>query len=441
MAQNSKSLFCLIWLATLCSNPSATRAAEAASGLSAAQVFAVADKAIEAGDTKTAEAAYNALMRDADPEIRIEAMFRNGRLLEAQRRFVEAAVLYRAILDEKPDAQPVRLELAKVLALMGDGAGARRALRQAQAGGLPPDIARIVDQYAAALRSFKPYGGSFELALAPSSNINRATSATTLDTIIAPFELSRDAREKSGLGLRVGGQGYLKLPLTAGLQLTTRVSAQSNLYKAKQFDDAIASAQAGLEAVAGKSRFRALGGRSYRWYGGRPYATTDSLSLNWTRGIGKRAQIEAEAGIGWADYRLNDLQDGRIYDASLSYERAFSGRSGGSLTLSGQRQSARDKGYATTSAGLSALIWFEAGKATLFGTASLNRLEADARLLLFPERRAEWLARLGLGATLRHIKVSGFSPVLRLNYERNRSTVGLYDYRRFGGEFGVTRAF
>jgi hypothetical protein len=49
--------------------------------------------------------------------------------------------------------------------------------------------------------------------------------------------------------------------------------------------------------------------------------------------------------------------------------------------------------------------------------------------------------RASAGATLRYIKVAGFSPVLRVSYERNTSPLQLYDYRRFGGEVAITRAF
>jgi hypothetical protein len=78
---------------------------------------------------------------------------------------------------------------------------------------------------------------------------------------------------------------------------------------------------------------------------------------------------------------------------------------------------------------------------TLFGSIGLRRLEADARLLLFPERRREWLYSVGAGGTFRQLTVAGFAPVVRVSWERNASTVGIYDYRRFAVDFGITRAF
>jgi outer membrane protein len=410
-------------------------------GLSAAEVMAIAERAEAAGDRAAAKAAYVALAADPDVDVRSEARFRHGRLLAAEKDYAGAATLYRRILDERPDAGRVRLELGAVLALMGDTGAARRELRQAQAGGLPPEVTLAVRQFAGALRAYKPYGGSITVALAPDSNINRATDSETLDTVIAPLNLSGDAQAQSGVGLRIGGQGYFQLPLADGLTVQARLSGQAELYRASRFNDISASVAVGLEWIAGRNRLRPAAAQTMRFYGGDLYARTRSASLNWLRPLGTEAQIDATVTVGRADYRLNDLQDGWLYDVAAAYERALDARSGGSVGASFSRQTARDPGYATTAGGANLLYWREAGRITLFGTLGLRRLEADARLLLFPERRREWLYSLGAGATFRQLAVNGFAPLVRLSLERNASTVGLYDYRRTAVDFGITRAF
>jgi len=416
-------------------------AAQTVVGLSPAQVMEIAAKAVAAGDDQAAIAAYSALAADPDPEVSREARYRHGQLLASRGRLAEAALLYRGILDESPNSARVRVELAAVLARMGDMRAASRELRQAQAGGLPSDVAQLINQFNAALRSRLPFGASLELSLAPSTNINRATSDTTLDTIIAPFELSEDAQAKSGVGIKLGGQGFAKLPVTPSLQLTARISGLGQLFRQSQFDEALTNAQVGIEARTGRWRLAPQIGRSLRWYGGDLYAITDSASINLTTHLGRQGLVEIEAGVAKADYRANALQDGYIYDGSIRIERAFSPRTGAALSLVGQRQSARDPGYASVMGGLGLVGWREAGRTTLFANVGLYRLEADQRLLLFPERRKEWMLRAGAGATLRHLNVFGFSPVFRVSFERNRSTVGIYDYRRLTTEAGMTRSF
>lgn len=436
-----KRVAALLPFVVFCSGIATPDAEASIINVSAGQLFKRADDALRSGDWATAQTIYRALAQDSNLDIRNEARFRHAQLLTRMHRLVEAAVLYRAILDEKPDAAGVRLELAAVLAQMGDLSRARRELRQAQAGGLPPEVAQVVNQYAAALRSVKPWGGSFELALAPDSNINRATDAKTLDTVVAPLNLSDEARQRSGLGLKGSGQVYLRASLGKDFALVPRVSGQGALYRASQFNDISGSAQLGLEWRSKADRFTPSAGYTWRWYGGDLYAHTQSLSLDWLHPTSKRGQIDTNASVNRAHYVRNPLQDGMIYTASVAYERALTARSGGSLSFSANRQNARDPGYATTSGGLGFTYWHDFGKMTLFGSATASRLEADKRLFLFPDRRKEWYARVGAGAVFRQIEVAGFSPVVRASYERNWSTVGIYDYRRVSTDFGITRAF
>lgn len=410
-------------------------------GLAATDLFDMADEARHAGRIEDALTFYDALSGDHDPEVRAEARFRKGVMLADAGRLTEAALAFRALLDEKPSAVPARLELARVLALLGNESAARRELHQARAAGLPADVVATVDQFAQALRSARRLGGSVELSLLPDSNINRATSARTLDTVIAPLTLDDDARARSGLGLKLGGQGFVRLPLRSDLALLPRLAGTADLYGGDGFDDISGSALIGLEWRRARSRWSPSVGQTLRWYGGKPYARTLTASIDWLRSLSPRAQLVVSASAGRANYLRNELQDGHIFDLNLSVERATDARGGIALTASGNRQTARDPGYATASGGVSALAWREAAGSTLFASVGARRTEGDARLFLFPDRRREWLVTARLGATLRPLAVAGFAPVVRATFEKNSSTIGIYDYRRVAGEFGVSRAF
>ncbi|HEX4096727.1 MAG TPA: surface lipoprotein assembly modifier [Caulobacteraceae bacterium] len=421
--------------------PPPAQAETVAKHLSAVDLFHLADVAREKGRFADAEAIYDALARDPNAEVRAEARFRHGMMLAALKRYREAAVLFRALLDEKPKATRVRLELARVLAAMGKEAEARRELRQAEAAGLPPDVAAVVNQFANALHSTQRYGGSIQVAVAPDSNINRATAARTLDTIIAPLTLSKDARQESGIGFQGGAQGYLRLPLTTNLDLLPRVSGQADIYGPSEFDDISGSAMLGLEWREAGDKFSPSAGETWRWYGHSLYATTQVVTFNWIHPLGERAQLDSQFSAGRARYHLNDLQDGWLYSGAMSYERALTPRMGASLTLDVTRETAADQGYATWQGGGTLLAWRDVGRTTFFVSAGVHRLEGDAQLFLFPDRRREWLYQASGGATLRRFTWRGFAPVVRVDFERNQSTVGLYDYRRFVTSMGVTGAF
>ncbi|MXI40479.1 tetratricopeptide repeat protein, partial [Escherichia coli] len=131
--------------------------------LTPVQLFDVAARFEAAGQQAEAETAYRALATNPDIELRTEARFRLATLLARQGRKRDAALLLRQILDEKPDAQRVRLELASLLAELGDLSAARLELRAVSAGPLPPEVRLLVERTALALRSVKPFGASLQL--------------------------------------------------------------------------------------------------------------------------------------------------------------------------------------------------------------------------------------------------------------------------------------
>lgn len=410
-------------------------------GVSAAQLFALADARKAADYAVDAIAIYEALARDADADIRAEARYRHGLLLADTGRYAEAAVMFRALLDEKPEVLAARLELARMLAAMGREKEARRELRQAQASGVPDEAAAMVDHFARALRSEKRLGGVFEIAVAPDSNINRATEARTLDTVIAPLTLSDDARARSGAGLRTMSQVFGRLPVTEGWSLLPRGAVQGSVYRQSQFNDVSASALLGVERRGQANRFTASVGQTWRWFGNEPYAQTSAMALDWVRAMDARSQLITSYSASKAQYDANPLQDGHIHDLSAVYERALDARSGVSVSASVTRQGAADPGYATWAGGMTLGGWRETRWGTAFASAGLRHTEGDERLFLFPDKRREWLATGRLGMTFRALTAYGFAPTVRVTLERNNSTVGIYDYRRVAADIGVSRAF
>lgn len=406
------------------------------------QLFGFADAARDKQDYTTAEAAYRALTGNTDADIRAEARFRLAMMLAYQcKRPTEAAQLLRQILDEKPRVARVRLELARIDAMLGRVSAAGRELRAAEAAGLPTEVERAVRFYAQALDVRRPVGGSVEVTLAPDSNINRATAAPTLSTVLGNFALSNDAKASSGLGATVRGQGFVRIPTAKGVDLLARVSGSANVYRASEFDDFILAPQIGPEITLGKGKLNLAIGGAWRWYGAVPYSFSWLGSANWQHPLGRKAQLRVDAGFAAIDNRRDALETGDAWSLGIGLDRAFSARLGGGVQVTGLRQTARDPGYATAGGGLNGYVFREIGKTTVTVNAAYNHLEGDARLVLFSDRRIDNLYIAGVSATLRQIRVGSIAPVLRFRFERNASTVQIYDYRRFVGEAGITTAF
>lgn len=410
--------------------------------LSAEQLFRLAEEAAAKGDVETLGTIYVALEHDPSSAVRNEARFRHAKLLKSKGMNSGAAVLLRAILDEYPAAGPVRLELAETLQLIGDTDGALRELRAAQSGGLPPAVARLVDRYSEALRASRPIGASFEMAIAPDSNINRATRSDTLGTVFGDFEIGEDSKARSGVGLALRGQAYRRLAIAGtNLNLLGRVSTSADMYRESSFNDIAIDAAFGPELRAGRNRFNLEVGATQRWFGQKPFMRSARIAGTWTRPLGSRTQVRLNGSASLVDNSLNDLQDGKSYSARVQVERAFSPTTGIGVTMSIHREAAKDPGYSTTAWRAGVLAWHDMGRMTVTAAAEAGKLEADERLLLFPAKRLDDYSRLTIGATFRQLTFGGFAPVTRFTVERNRSSIEFYDYSHTRTEFAIVRAF
>lgn len=419
----------------------ATVPAERIVKATAQHLFAMADDFIRRGSTENARSVLLLLAADPDQAVRNEARFRLAKLATASGRFAEGATLMRRILDEVPNAVPVRFELAATLHKMGDEGAALRELRALRSANLPIGVARFVDRLSASLQASKPFGMQVEFAVAPDSNINRATRSDTLGTILGEFAFDEGAKAKSGLGAALRGLAQARHPLTSNLNLIARASADANLYRDAHFNDISLELSGGGELKLGRMRINAEAGVGQQWYGMHPFQQSLRLSGTISRPVDAVSQLRMDASYRWLDNKFNDLQDGSGISGRLNYERALSPRLFVSASIGADRFKARDDAYSTRSWRLGATAYRDVGRMTVFAGMELGRLRADERLSLLPQVREDRTTRLHIGAVHRQFTFAGFAPVTRLVIERNRSSVEFYDYSRTRTEVGVSRAF
>lgn len=405
------------------------------------QLLVIAQDALTEGETVLATHMYEALLSDSDPRIRNEARFRLAELAIRRGDWSDAGSLLRQILDSEPGALRARIELARVQVKLGDTEAARRTLREAQAGQLPPDVARFVERFSAALRERKRLGGSIQLALAGDSNVNRATRADTLGTVIGDFEIDDDARQTSGMGIATQAEAYFRRDVGRNTTLLLRGGIDGNFYRDSRFNDVTALVSAGPEFSFGKGMGRLRAGYQRRWFGNERYLDTISIDFDWQKPLGRRSQLRTGINLARQDFRLNPLQNGDTFGFFASFERALGKRTGVWLNFAGARQGAREPAYSTASGSMSAAIWRDIGRTTLIASGTYQRLEADRRLTIYPVRRREDFLRFSLGAALRSLSWRGWAPQLQMVWEKNSSTIEIYRYDRVRGEVGIVRAF
>ena len=392
---------------------------------------------------RSGDAAFllSALTKDADAEIRAEARFRLAALKRRAGDLATATRLYREILAERPAALPVRLELAEVLALQGEEDAARRELRRARSVGLPPDVARLVDQFATALRSERRLGASMEIGIAPDSNINRATRDRTVEIGTIPFDLSEDARAQSGLGMNLSGQAFWRPRLNDTASMLFSLSGNGNIYGREEFTDIAFSFSGGPELILGQLRWRPALITGQRWYGGNAYSTSNGLTMNFLRPVGRQSQVEIDLTTIDARYQRNPLLNGMQYAFTGRFEHAFSPRLYGRIMARAERQAAQDPAYATTTLGGEWLLSRQTGKQVIYARLGFSRTLADAAFSFIGAKRNDRLIDAEVGLLLRRWQWAGMSPVVRLGRTTNSSPVFFYRFQRWRAELALSREF
>lgn len=409
--------------------------------LTPAQMFELADRAWRSGDNSLAEKVLLALAENPDRKLHNEARFRLALLYRSMQRETDAAVLLRRILDEEPEAARVRLELAAMLHKMGDSAAALRELRALRSAPLSSRLARFVDRFAANLQAEKPFGVYVEVALAPDTNINRATRLDTLDTVIGEFEIDEEGQERSGVGGAIRAAANWRMPLSRTVQLTSRLTGQANLYFHSKFNDISAEIATGPEFDIGKGRIsvNAIVGQS--WFGMSPSQRSARLAVGLSHPVGAVSYLQMDGSLARVKNQFNDLQSGWRASGLIRFERALSPRLMVSAHAGGSRFVAKDEAYSTWSWNAGLAAFRDVGRTSLSAMIDYGGVHADERLALLPRARKDRSVRLQLGAVFRQISFRGLSPFARITHERNRSTVELYDYSRTRTELGLSRAF
>lgn len=409
-------------------------------GLTAAHVIRLADQRAAAQDRESARTLLMTVLQDREPAARAAARLALARLAEGAGDLPAAERWYRALLDEQPAAAGVRLELGRVLAEQRKIAAAGRELRRAHAAGLPPDVAQAVERIVSLLRHDAPYGGSFELAFAPDSNINRSTRSDTVTAFGLPFTLDEGSRRRSGVGLAFAGQLFARLPM-GDHRATLALTSHGNLYRHRAANETFTTLSAGPEFRFGNTQVSAsaIAGRS--WQGGKHAGDSYGIDAKARFPLGTTTAVALGAAAVHERDRRNAALNGMSYTASASVEKALSPRLYARATTNVTRIAAGASPFSSWSIGGGLTVSRQLGAFTAYAGGEVRQLHGDAPLYVFGRARRDTFFQATLGLIARPLTIGGFAPVVRVTHAQNQSPIELYDYDRNRVEFGVTREF
>ncbi len=360
----------------------------------------------------------------------------------AQKDYDTAISLYRRILVREPNAERVRLELARTFFLKGDYDNADRQFRFARAGDIDNAVKANVDHFLSAINRLREWTVNFSFALAPDTNQNAATSASQVSIFGLPFALDKGARKQSGIGLSgdIGGEWS---PL---LDDNVKARIGADLYRVEysggQFDDMTVSAYGGPQFLFPNWDASILATGFKRWFANQDYVSGIGGKLAADYGITSDWVIGASLGGQSVTNVLIPEQSGPLWSAQAQATYVLSPSSLFQLQLGFNRQEARVAPYSYSG------VWLGGGyqQDLPFGFSAgfqpayfITRY--DAMLPAFGKTRSDDTVMLAFTLLNRRFDYHGFTPRFSYVFTEQHSNIPLYSFTRNQFQIGLTSLF
>jgi len=232
--------------------------------------------------------------------------FLRGTLAVDNGDYDTAIIYFRAILARKPELNRVRLDLARAFYLKGDDAVAEYHFHLAEAAGLPPAAQANVDKILNEIKRRKKWGVDASFGIEPSTNINSATNAQTVDLYGTPYQLSQSAQKTSGVGVVGSLAGSYQFDLTTNSRLMVGSSVNGTDYIHHNFDDNSANAFIGPRILIGQaSEATVEATATERWLGGQDYYTGGGGRVEGKTTLTPRLQLDGAVAVQQLNYSSN----------------------------------------------------------------------------------------------------------------------------------------
>lgn len=416
------------------------------------QQFAVIDQLVGAGEIGRAE---HLLARTdyARTNDRATKRFYIGLIRRGQGRSDEAVAIFREILADNPGFSRVRMALATTLYQSEDDEAARYNLELVLADtATNPDLANTVRSYIGAIDGRRRWDATGYVSIAPSTNFNQGSDAATVyltgpDGTALPFELSKDNRKQSGIGLAAGLQASYRQPLGDSLDLIASGAIHSKTYRDSDYNDSLFSASLGPRLRFPWGYLGVYGLVEERLYANEPFSFSWGALVSATVRLGTQDIVFADVSClkrdvadDWNGADLS-YQDGHTCSVGGRYEHAFASTTVMRLLGSyGRERTGRESlDYDSWSAGAGLAQELPWGMSIYLQAQYTNR-DYDGIYFDGKARRDDrW--DLSFNLTKRDWVLFGMAPMVQYTYTLNDSNIPFHAFDAHGVNLTLTQRF
>jgi len=367
----------------------------------------------------------------------------HAELLNRLGRTTEAIRLLEGHLTRSGHDAVARFQVGEIQFAARRDRAATLAYRLALAGDLDFQRRQIVKTRLGAIEARRDLRISLSGAIAPDSNINNATSASTIDLFGLPFALSDDARRRSGVAASIGGTVERRLAISPRYALRVGASAAFLDTSNRQFDQSQVGLFAGPDVQLGRYARLSLAA-TYRDidFGGADLETWRGLLANGEAYADSRTRWDGSAHLDRIHSQRSAAWSGWFYGTQASRTR-FLGPSAlwrASLAFDIHDLAEPESDYRE--------VQVMAGRLFALPLSSLGYIEPYGRERAFDQRSSVFGVRrldreLGVNVRIskRDWSYRGAFPYVQAIISRSSSNVTLGRYSRQRIEFGFTREF
>lgn len=372
----------------------------------------------------------------AGVRLRAELLVRLGRSPEA------TALLEGHLARESTDAI-ARFQVGEIHFDGRQDGSAILAYRLALAGDLDPVRRQVIQGRLATVEARRDLRITISVAVAPDSNINNATTASTIDLFGLPFTLSDDARRRSGVGMAIGASVERRLVLSERYALTAGGSLSLLDASNRTFDQSQIGLFVGPELrLPGQTRINLAATYRDIDFGGSDLETWSGLQLGGQTYADTRTRWDASAHFDRIHSQRGAALSGSTYGVRANRTR-FLGpsalwRAGLALDVHDLAGSEADYHDVHATVGrLFALPFSSLAYVEIYA----HRRTFDQRSSAFGVRRDDREIGVSLRVSKRDWIVLKAFPYVQATASHASSNVALGRYTRQRIEFGLTRDF
>ena len=378
----------------------------------------------------------------AGEEEQIERLFLLG-LIEARLGLPrEAARRFETILARRPELTRVRLELARVYHILGRDEKARFHFEASLADELSSSVETAVEGFLNRIDARKSWSMSLSAAVLPESNPVKRTVRKEVIIGGAPFRLSEDARQSSGVGILVSGGASFFPVISYDLRGVFATSAAAKLYRQSDWNDISVQGETGLAqlfdlgSVSGGVRL------GQRWLGGDLFSREIGPWMRGRMRLSPASRIQLNLSAASRNHPEQHGQDGWRVNARPGLIYAFNARTSIETTLDLELIDAQEDRFGSRLAGVEITLShaFEGGL-SVSPSVSAHIRRYSGQNTLFQTTRRDRQVRFSVNALHRALQYEGFAPYIGYSFVWNQSNIPVNTYLNHGVILGISKKF